>query len=119
MFQYFLNDGLFAKSELFDSDQLLKKSVKVPLVSDGNRVGIIGFEGRWGYNLSSHNEQNMLADINQLSMYDFEVVFDKDNQYPDSKLKITYGNKLYELIHDTFNGKKMRYRKLITVLLKP
>lgn len=43
MFQYFLNDGLFAKSELFDSDHLLKKSVRISLASDGEKAGVLEF----------------------------------------------------------------------------
>jgi hypothetical protein len=60
----------------------------------------------------------MLSDTYQLMIYDFEIVFEKENQYPDTKLKLICGNKLFEMTADNYNGKKMRFKKLIHLFLK-
>lgn len=44
---------------------------------------------------------------------------DKDEVFPDTKMKVSYGNKVYEMVHDNISGKKLRYRKLLTLIIKP
>lgn len=43
MFQYYLGNTLFAQSEILDSEELLKKSVKVGLTSNRIRTGVVEF----------------------------------------------------------------------------
>lgn len=119
-FEYYRYGQLLCKSEVLDSNEYLRKVTKIGLmdVSSGSRAAFLEFEGRWGYNFSSHSDLSMLSEAQQLNLYDFEIVFEKENQYPDTKLKIVCGSKLFELAADSYNGKRMKFRKLVHLFLK-
>ena len=120
MFEYYREGQLQCKSEVLDSGEYLRKITKLGLASveSNSRAAFVELEGRWGYNFSNTTESSLLLDVMQLNLYNFEITFDKENQYPETKMKVTCGNKLYELIPDGYNGKNMRFKKLLHLFMK-
>ena len=50
-------------------------------------------------------------------MYDLEVKFDNFNEFGNSKIKIIYGTKAFELNTDS-NSKVLKYKKIIYFITK-
>jgi len=63
-FEYHRYGRLQCRSEVLDSNGGLDKTAKIGMesVESGSHSYFLEFEGRWGYNLSTHGELAMLAE---------------------------------------------------------
>lgn len=106
-------------SEIINSDELRSISPSFPLRVDGSRKNTISMDLKWATNLQEAKPENtLLMEAHEMLIYDMEVKFDNYNEFSNSKVKIAYGNKGFE-VGSEFSGSKInRVKKIIYFIIK-
>lgn len=74
---------------------------------------------KWATNLQEAKpENNLLMEAHEILIYDMEVKFDNYNEFSNSKVKISYGNKGFEVGSEFSSSKINKVKKIIYFIIK-
>lgn len=114
----FLNNHFNGKSARVGLDRL-QNNQEIDIAKEGKSTGRVRVRAKWGVNLHRfRSDQGLLAESNEVLLYDFEIKFESTVEAAGCRLRIQQGSKVFEFSEDIDHSKTTKIKKVVFFIIK-